>query len=147
MPDVARPFAASNAREETGQMPARFVRERTTSSPPSPRSPLSPRETGPDFDRIQHGKEFVSLRKTFRRFVFPMSLLFFTWYMTFVLLAAYAHEFMAKRVFGEINVGILMGLGQFASTILITIAYVKFANRHIDPKVEELRAMVRADER
>lgn len=145
MPDVARPFAASNAREETGQMPARFVRERTTSSPP--RSPLSPRETGPDFDRIQHGKEFVSLRKTFRRFVFPMSLLFFTWYMTFVLLAAYAHDFMSRRVFGEINVGILMGLGQFASTILITIAYVKFANRRIDPKVEELRAMVRGDER
>jgi uncharacterized membrane protein (DUF485 family) len=145
MPDVARPFAASNAREEAGQMPARFVRERTTSFPP--RSPLPPRETGPDFDRIQHGKEFVSLRKTFRRFVFPMSLLFFTWYMTFVLLAAYAHDFMSKRVFGEINVGIIMGLGQFASTILITIAYVKFANRRIDPKVEELRAMVRADER
>ncbi|MFK0248562.1 DUF485 domain-containing protein [Amycolatopsis azurea] len=140
MPDVARPYAASNALEDTGQMPALFARERQPA--PSP-----PRSTGPDFDRIQHGKEFVSLRKTFRRFVFPMSLLFFTWYMTFVLLAAYAHDFMSRKVWGEVNVGILLGLGQFASTILITIAYLKFANKRLDPKVEQLRASVEAGER
>jgi len=140
MPDVARPYAASNALEDTGQMPALFARERQPAPPP-------PRNTGPDFDRIQHGKEFVSLRKTFRRFVFPMSLLFFTWYMTFVLLAAYAHDFMSRKVWGEVNVGILLGLGQFASTILITIAYLKFANKRLDPKVEQLRASVEAGER
>ncbi|RSM78469.1 DUF485 domain-containing protein [Amycolatopsis sp. WAC 01375] len=141
MPDVARPYAASNALEDTGQMPALFVRERQPTPPPPPRA------TGPDFDRIQHGKEFVALRKTFRRFVFPMSLLFFTWYMTFVLLAAYAHDFMSRKVWGEVNVGILLGLGQFASTILITIAYLKFANKRLDPKVEALRAAVGAGER
>ncbi|MEV7550687.1 DUF485 domain-containing protein [Amycolatopsis sp. NPDC089917] len=140
MPDVARPYAASNALEDTGQMPALFVRERQPAPP-------QPRNTGPDFDRIQHGKEFVSLRKTFRRFVFPMSLLFFTWYMTFVLLAAYAHDFMSRRVWGEVNVGILLGLGQFASTILITIAYLRFARKRLDPKVEQLRASVGAGER
>ncbi len=140
MPDVVRPFAVSNALEETGQMPALFARERQAPPPPPPTA-------GPDFDRIQHGKEFVSLRKTFRRFVFPMSLLFFAWYLTFVLLAAYAHDFMSRKVFGEINVGLLMGLGQFASTVLITIAYVKYANRHLDPKVERLRAMVEAEQR
>ncbi|KFZ79491.1 hypothetical protein ED92_28335 [Amycolatopsis sp. MJM2582] len=142
MPDVARPYAASNALEDTGQMPALFVRERQRQSAPPP-----PRPAGPDFDRIQHGKEFVALRKTFRRFVFPMSVLFFTWYMTFVLLAAYAHDFMSRKVWGEVNVGILLGLGQFASTILITIAYLKFANKRLDPKVEALRASVGAGER
>ncbi|AUI57618.1 DUF485 domain-containing protein [Amycolatopsis sp. BJA-103] len=140
MPDVARPFAASNALEDTGQMPALFVRERQQPAPPPPRS------TGPDFDRIQHGKEFVALRKTFRRFVFPMSLLFFTWYMTFVLLAAYAHDFMSRKVWGEVNVGMLLGLGQFASTILITIGYLKFADKRLDPKVAQLRASVGAEE-
>ncbi|MGY6654480.1 DUF485 domain-containing protein [Amycolatopsis sp. TRM77291] len=140
MPDVARPYAASNALEDTGQMPALFVRERRPAPPP-------PRATGPDFDRIQHGKEFVALRRTFRRFVFPMSLLFFTWYMTFVLLAAYAHDFMSRKVWGEVNVGMLLGLGQFASTILITIAYLKFAKKRLDPKVEALRASVEAGER
>ncbi|MEU3624691.1 hypothetical protein BS329_00200 [Amycolatopsis coloradensis] len=140
MPDVARPYAASNALEDTGQMPVLFVRERPTAAPP-------PRGTGPDFDRIQHGKEFVALRRTFRRFVFPMSLLFFTWYMTFVLLAAYAHDFMSRKVIGEVNVGILLGLGQFASTVLITIAYLRFANKRLDPKVERLRASVGAGER
>ncbi|MFJ4101989.1 DUF485 domain-containing protein [Amycolatopsis japonica] len=142
MPDVARPYAASNALEDTGQMPALFVRERQRQPAPPP-----PRPAGPDFDRIQHGKEFVALRKTFRRFVFPMSVLFFTWYMTFVLLAAYAHDFMSRKVWGEVNVGILLGLGQFASTILITIAYLKFADKRLDPKVEALRASVGAGER
>ncbi|MFI7121538.1 DUF485 domain-containing protein [Amycolatopsis sp. NPDC049868] len=137
MPDVARPYAASNALEDTGQMPALFVRERQSTPPP-------PRPAGPDFDRIQHGKEFVALRKTFRRFVFPMSLLFFTWYMTFVLLAAYAHDFMSRKVWGEVNVGMLLGLGQFASTILITVAYLKFAKKRLDPKVEALRAAAEA---
>ncbi|WP_340685106.1 DUF485 domain-containing protein [Amycolatopsis coloradensis] len=140
MPDVARPYTASNALEDTGQMPALFVRERQPTPPP-------PRATGPDYDRIQHGKEFVALRKTFRRFVFPMSLLFFTWYMMFVLLAAYAHDFMSRKVWGEVNVGMLLGLGQFASTILITIAYLKFTNKRLDPKVEALRASVGAGER
>jgi uncharacterized membrane protein (DUF485 family) len=139
MTDVARHPMATNTLEDTGQLPVLFVRERP--------APAPPRETGPDYDRIQHGKEFGALRKTFRRFAFPMSLLFFAWYMTYVLLAAYAHDFMSTKVFGQINVGLLMGIGQFASTALITFVYVKFANRFLDPKVERLRASVGANGR
>ncbi|MEV6645488.1 DUF485 domain-containing protein [Amycolatopsis sp. NPDC051371] len=135
MYDVARP-AAGNPLEETGQMPALFTGDRPSESQhrrPVPRS-------GPDYPAIQASREFVSLRRRFRAFVFPMSLAFFAWYMTYVLLAAYAHDFMSTKVFGQVNVGILLGLGQFASTALVTWLYLRYARRQVDPRVAELRA-------
>ena len=135
MYDVARP-ATGNALEETGQMPALFTGDRPHGAqhrPPVPR-------TGPDYTGIQASREFVSLRRRFRAFVFPMSFAFFAWYMTYVLLAAYAHDFMSRKVFGQVNVGILLGVGQFASTALVTGLYLRYARRHLDPRVAELRA-------
>ncbi|WP_297536760.1 DUF485 domain-containing protein [Amycolatopsis sp.] len=115
-------------------MPAMFAREQVPHLPSLPPVP-----DGPDYAGIQRSAAFVDLRGRLRRFIFPMSLLFFAWYLTYVLLAAYAHDFMSRRVFGEVNVAMLFGLGQFASTILITIAYLKFAKKHVDPQVAEIR--------
>lgn len=92
-----------------------------------------------DFRTIQESRQFVELRSRVKRFVFPMSAVFLLWYMTYVVLADYAHDFMATPVFGEINVGILMGIGQFVSTVVITSLYVRFASRTIDPGVDEIR--------
>ncbi len=131
MYNVARP-ATGNPMEETGRMPVLFTGDRPAMPPPPRR--------GPDYDGIQHSREFVSLRRRLRAFVFPMSFVFFAWYLTYVLLAAYAHDFMSRKVFGQVNMGMVLGIGQFASTALITWLYVRFANRHIDPKVAELRA-------
>jgi uncharacterized membrane protein (DUF485 family) len=68
-----------------------------------------------------------------------MSGLFLLWYTIYVLLGAFAHDFMATRVWGNINVGIVIGLGQFASTFLITALYVRFANRELDPRAAAIR--------
>ncbi|SFW89813.1 DUF485 domain-containing protein [Amycolatopsis australiensis] len=135
MYDVARP-AAGSPQEQTGQMPALFAGDR----PPGAqhRRPAPP--SGPDYPGIQASPEFTALRRRFRAFVFPMSLAFFAWYMTYVLLAAYAHDFMSHKVFGEVNVGILLGVGQFASTALVTWLYLRYARRQVDPRVAELRA-------
>jgi uncharacterized membrane protein (DUF485 family) len=104
-----------------------------TSTPPVP--------TGtPDFAAIHDGPQFAELRRRFRRFVFPMAALFVCWYLTYVLLAAYAHGFMSHRLFGLVTVGLVFGLLQFASTIAITTAYVRYARKHIDPAVDRLRA-------
>ena len=66
--------------------------------------------------------------------------LFRIWYLTYVVLAAYATDFMAQRVYGEINVGLLMGIGQFATTLLLTSLYARYARKRLDPQVDELRA-------
>ncbi len=89
---------------------------------------------------MQANPEFAELRRRLRGFIFPMTVAFMSWYFLYVLLAAYAHEFMARQVFGNINVGLLLGLGQFVSTFLITWAYVRFTNRSTDPIAERLRA-------
>ncbi len=94
----------------------------------------------PDFAAIHDSEEFTALRSRFRRFVFPMAALFFLWYLTYVLLAAYAHDFMSHRLFGLVTVGLVLGLLQFASTIAITVAYVRYARRRLDPQVAAIRA-------
>ncbi|ONI70685.1 hypothetical protein ALI144C_49645 [Actinosynnema sp. ALI-1.44] len=92
---------------------------------------------------IQRSPEFTELRSGLRRFVFPVTLLFFGWYIGFVVLAAYFGEFMSHRLIGFVNVGLVLGVLQFASTLLITLWYRRFAKRRIDPKTAALRASAR----
>lgn len=99
----------------------------------------APTEGPPDFAAIQRSPDFVRLRERILRFVFPMTALFLGWYLCYVLLAAYARSFMSYRLFGEINVGLVLGLLQFVSTVLITIRYVQFAKKEIDPDVVRIR--------
>lgn len=68
-----------------------------------------------------------------------MAGIFLVWYLTYVLLAAYASDFMGKQVSENITVGLLLGLSQFLSTIVIMLLYVRFARRNIDPAVAALR--------
>lgn len=95
--------------------------------------------TPEEFERMQASPEFQELRRRFRRFAFPMAVLFIVWFFTYVLLSTYAVDFMATRVFGNITVGLLMGLGQFVSTGLITWAYVRYMNKRVDPSARTIR--------
>jgi uncharacterized membrane protein (DUF485 family) len=94
------------------------------------------------YEEVQQTTEFQDLRRRLRRFVFPMSVAFLLWYLLYVLLASFAPAFMATKVVGNINIGLVIGLLQFASTFVITTLYVRFANRHLDPSAERLRAMI-----
>jgi uncharacterized membrane protein (DUF485 family) len=102
-----------------------------TDSPPS--------HTSQQFLDMQASPEFQELRTRLRRFVFPMTAFFLVWYATYVLLGAFAHDFMAIEVFGNVNVGLLIGLGQFLTTFIITGMYVRFANRELDPRAAAIR--------
>lgn len=132
MYDVVQSPTTRNSAEDTGEIPALFEAGEETSKPRK-------RGANVDYVAIQRSPEFASLRSRFRGFAFPMTLLFIVWYLVYVLLAAYAHDFMSKKLFGEINVAIVMGVLQFVSTALITIAYLRFAKRRIDPQVETVR--------
>lgn len=103
-------------------------------SPPAP--------TGQQFLDTQAGPEFQELRSRLRRFVFPMTAFFMGWYGLYVLLGAFAHDFMATKVIGNVNIGLLVGLGQFVSTFVITGLYVRFANRELDPRAAAIRAQL-----
>jgi uncharacterized membrane protein (DUF485 family) len=92
-----------------------------------------------DYNRIQASPQFQELRRRHRSIVFPLTALFLAWYFLYVLLADYAHDFMSEKVWGNITVGLLIGLGQFASTFIITTVYVRFANKNLDPVAKEIR--------
>jgi len=100
-------------------------------------------ETAPlgaiDYVAVEESAPFQELKRTQRSFVFPLAIAFLVWYFAYVLLSSFATEFMAQRVWGDITVGLLMGLGQFVTTFAITMGYVAFANRRLDPKAEAIR--------
>ena len=59
--------------------------------------------SGNDYLQVQASPEFAELRSRLRRFVFPTTVFFLIWYATYVLLGAFSHDFMATRVWGNIN--------------------------------------------
>ncbi len=98
-----------------------------------------PPTSEPDWATIQQSAEFVELRRRLRVFVFPMTAAFLVWYLLYVLLSDYAHDFMGTKVFGNINIGLIFGLLQFVSTFVITSLYVRYADRKLDPLAEKIR--------
>lgn len=87
---------------------------------------------------VQESAEFVDLRRRFRRFVFPVTAGFLAWYFLYVLMAMFASDFMATKVIGNINIGLIFGLLQFVSTFAITTIYVRWAAREFDPRAAAL---------
>ena len=102
---------------------------------PPERKLLTPEE----YRAAQNSPEFAELRRKFRSFAVPMTVAFLVWYLLYVLLSTYASDFMSTRVFGNVNLGILLGLAQFVSTFVITHVYVAHANRKTDPIADEMR--------
>ncbi len=103
--------------------------------------------TGSTYLSVQQSPEFAELRRSHRTFVFPLAVVFLGWYFLYVLLADYAHGFMGREVIGNINVGLLFGLLQFVSTFAITMLYVRYANRRLDPLAERLRERIEGEQR
>ena len=98
------------------------------------------------YQEVQRTPEFQELRRRLRSFVFPMSAAFLLWYLLYVLLASFAPAFMATKLWGNINIGLVIGLLQFVSTFAITTVYVRYANRRLDPSAERLRVMIEEGE-
>lgn len=103
------------------------------------------RHTGTIYEEVQASPEFTDLRARLRGFIFPMSAAFLIWYLIYVLLASFAPGFMSIKLWGNINVGLVIGLLQFVTTFLITTLYVRFANAHFDPAAERLRHQIEGD--
>jgi uncharacterized membrane protein (DUF485 family) len=111
----------------------------STEAPAASSSPVVP----PDrYRTVQSSPDFAGLRKALRGFIFPMTIAFLAWYALYVLLSAYARDFMATKVVGNINVALIFGLLQFLSTFLIAWLYARYARRRLDPTADRLRAEI-----
>lgn len=95
--------------------------------------------TAEEYLRIQGSAEFSQLRRNFRAFSIPMAIAFMVWYFGYVLASAFATDVMSTPVIGSLNLGLLWGLLQFATTFLITWLYIRRAYRKLDPISTKLR--------
>ncbi|QES40844.1 DUF485 domain-containing protein [Streptomyces venezuelae] len=102
---------------------------------PAPHAPSTE-----EFTEVQESAEFGELRSAHRSFAFPLTVAFIAWYLVYVLLSNYAGEFMGTKLFGNINVALVLGLGQFLTTFLIAWFYSRHAASKLDPKAEAIRA-------
>lgn len=100
-----------------------------------------------DWEAVQSSPEFQDLRHRLRSFIFPVTGLFLTWYLLYVLCATYAPAFMSAKLWGNITVGLVFGLLQFVSTFAITWWYMRFTARRFDPLSEQLREELEGGER
>ncbi|GAA2691837.1 MULTISPECIES: DUF485 domain-containing protein [Actinosynnema] len=99
----------------------------------------------PDYVAIQQSEDFRELRRRTALFVVPAILGFLAWYLAYVGLSAFAPDFMATRVFGVVNVGLLLGLLQFVTTIALTLGYSRYARLRLDPRVAAVRELTDED--
>lgn len=101
-----------------------------------------PEPTTSQFEEVHASPEFTRLRRTFRTFAFPMTIAALVSYFTYVVLSVYAVPFMKQPLPGlaGINVGIALGLAQFAVVWIWTALYVRFANNKLDAAAASLRA-------
>ncbi|WP_084960359.1 DUF485 domain-containing protein [Thermoactinospora rubra] len=91
------------------------------------------------YERVQESSEFQDLRRRFRAWTFPMTVAFLAWYLLYVVLSGWARDFMGIKLLGNINVGLVFGLLQFASTFLIAWAYARHAEKKLDPLADKIR--------
>ncbi|MFE4514816.1 DUF485 domain-containing protein [Kitasatospora sp. NPDC056783] len=88
---------------------------------------------------IDDSAEFRTLRRSFRSFAFPVTIGFVLWYLLYVLLSCYAPGLMRTKVVGHVNVALVLGLLQFATTFVIAAWYARYADRRIDPSAAAIR--------
>lgn len=92
----------------------------------------------PVYDTLHASDDFAALRKAYRSFVIPATVAFLSWYLLYVLMSNYATDFMSTTVVGHINVALVFGLLQFATTFLIAWLYARYSAKHLDPLARSL---------
>ena len=98
--------------------------------------------TSADFIAVADSLEYKSLRSTFVNFAFSMTIAALVAYFSYVILSVYAIDFMSQPFLGlrGTNLGIVLGLTQFAIVWVWTSIYVRFTEKKIDPRSDALKA-------
>lgn len=91
------------------------------------------------YEVVHASREFQGLRRHFGSFAVPAIGAFLGWYFLYVICAAFAPGFMKVQLFSDVNVGICFGIGQFVSTFVVTIAYLRWGRRKFDVQATRLR--------
>ena len=86
-----------------------------------------------DWEAIERSPEFQELVRRRRGFVIPCTVFFLAWYLGFILLCAYAPDFMGESVYEGLTVGYCLALTQFVMVFTLGYMYLRRAERVYDP--------------
>ena len=90
-----------------------------------------------DWEAVERSPEFQELVRKRKAFVLPGTIFFLSWYMGFILLTAYAEDFMASRVYEGLTVGYCLALTQFLMVLVLGLLYLKKSATVFDPLAEK----------
>jgi uncharacterized membrane protein (DUF485 family) len=112
----------------------------STNSPPPAGHPAHDQAArhDPVYDRLAETEEFREVRRRYAAFVLPATIAFLGWYLLYVVMSNWAHDFMSEKVFGHINVALIFGILQFVSTFVIAWLYARYMNNNVDDLAHEI---------
>ena len=97
----------------------------------------------PVYDELHASSEFIELRRRYRAFAFPATIAFLAWYLLYVVMSNWAHDFMSIKLVGHVNVALVFGLLQFLTTFAIAWLYAGYMARNVDPIARDLELRYR----
>ena len=90
-----------------------------------------------DWQEIERTEEFQELVRKRRGFVIPGTIFFLAFYMGFIVLAAYAPDFMAERVYEGLTVGYVLALANILLVFVLGLWYLRRSAAVFDPLSEK----------
>ncbi|WP_229826226.1 DUF485 domain-containing protein [Nocardiopsis terrae] len=97
-------------------------------------------------ERMSVDPRFVKLRRRFALQAGALVGAFLFSYTAYLLLSAYARDFMSVQIVDSVNVALVLGVGQFLLTFVLAWAFGRFSTLSIDPLAEEIRDRARDEE-
>ncbi len=65
---------------------------------------------------------------------------FLAWYLLYVVLSNWAHDFMSTKVVGNVNLALVIGILQFVTTFVLAWMYSRYSTAKLDPLAQKLEA-------
>jgi uncharacterized membrane protein (DUF485 family) len=125
---MAVPAQPTHARAES-ERPTADDQESVLDPDPGPVPAAEPDPLPADrtevYRAVQASEAFREIRRSYRAFVLPTSVVFVGWFLVYVAAQAAAPTVMRSEVVGPLNVAWVLGLLQFASTFLLTWLYAR----------------------
>ena len=98
---------------------------------------MSDQHAAIDWEAAESSPEFRELVKRRKAFVIPETIFFLTWFFGFILLTAYAEDFMSERVSNGLTVGYCLALTQFLMVLVLGLLYLRKSANVFDPLAEK----------
>jgi uncharacterized membrane protein (DUF485 family) len=86
-----------------------------------------------DWVAAERSPEFQELVRKRRAFVLPATVFFLAWFLTFIVLAGYAPDFMGRSVYQGLTVGYVLAFSQFIMVWVLGGLYLRRSDRDFDP--------------